>query len=116
MKKKTSEPGVIYALGCKDCRRVYIGETARTAKQCTREHKCHTNCSKRELSAVAAHAIDESHEIHREPRAVACEGHSLKRKIREAFYIDEITRHGHSMNQDHGLELSNLWLEVAKKQ
>ena len=43
-----SEPGVIYALDCKDCPRVYIGETARTAKQRTREHKCHTNCSKRE--------------------------------------------------------------------
>ena len=96
--------------------RVYIGETARTAKQRTREHKCHTICSKRELSAVAAHAIDEGHGTHWEPRVVAREGHSLKRKIGEAFYIDEITRRGHSMNQDHGLELSNLWLEVAKKQ
>ena len=111
-----SEPGVIYALDCKACPRVYIGETARTAKQRTREHKCHTNCSKRELSAVAAHAIDEGHEIHWEPRVVAREGHSLKRRTREAFYIDEITRRGHSMNQDHDLELSNLRLEAAKKQ
>ena len=62
--EKTSEPGVISSLGCKDCPRVYIGETARTAKQRTREHKFHTNCSKRELSAVAAHAIDEGPEIH----------------------------------------------------
>ena len=108
--EKTSELGVIYALDCKDCPREYIGETVRTAEQRTREHKCHTNCSKRELLAVAAHAVDEGHEIYWEPRVVARERHSLKRKIREAFYIDEITRCGHSMNQDHGLELSNLWL------
>ena len=65
---------------------------------------------------MAAHVFVEGHKIHLEPRVITNEGLSLKWKIREAFYIDEITRHGHSMNQDHGLELSNLWLEAAKKQ
>ena len=35
-------PVAIYALGCTDCPKVYIGETGRTAKQRAREHKCHT--------------------------------------------------------------------------
>ena len=35
-------PGVVYAIGCQTCPKVYIGETGRTAKQRAREHKCHT--------------------------------------------------------------------------
>ena len=35
--------GIVYAIGCADCPQIYIVETARTAKQRTREHKCHTN-------------------------------------------------------------------------
>ena len=49
-------PGAIYALGCIDCLKVYIGETGRTAKQ---EHKCHTRTHHTELSALARHAHTE---------------------------------------------------------
>ena len=28
-----TQPGVVYTLGCKDCPKIYIGETARTAKR-----------------------------------------------------------------------------------
>ena len=31
-----TQPGVVYALGCNECRQVYIRETARTAKQRTK--------------------------------------------------------------------------------
>ena len=36
------DPGVIYALGCKECENVFISETNRTARQRVRKHKCHT--------------------------------------------------------------------------
>ena len=36
------EPGVVYANGCKTCPSVYIGETARTARQRVKEHEMHT--------------------------------------------------------------------------
>ena len=65
--------GAIYALGCTDCPKVYIGETGRTAKQRAREHKCHTRTGHTELSAVARHAHTEGHNIHWKPRVIASE-------------------------------------------
>ena len=44
------EPGVVYALGCMECPRVYIGETARTAKQRVKEHNMHTRTGYTDLS------------------------------------------------------------------
>ena len=35
---RNQNPGVIYALGCTECSAVYIGKTARTANQRTKEH------------------------------------------------------------------------------
>ena len=42
-KQKEEEiPGVVYAIGCGDCRKVYVGETRRTAAQRVKEHKSDT--------------------------------------------------------------------------
>ena len=42
-KRKEEEiPGVVYAIGCGDCRKVYVGETRRTAAQRVKEHKSDT--------------------------------------------------------------------------
>ena len=37
------EPGVVYAVGCKQCPDVYIVETKRTVATRTREHQYRTN-------------------------------------------------------------------------
>lgn len=61
------QPGAIYAMGCKDCKKVlniYVGETTRTAEQRAKEHHLHTRTGNANLSAVAAHANQEVHEIH----------------------------------------------------
>ena len=108
--------GVIYALGCTDCPQVYIGETARTARQRSREHKCHTNTGHTELSAIARHAHEEAHTIHWKPRVLAKETDNTKRKIKEALAIRRLEKDRGKdkiMNQDSGLELSRIWLDLA---
>ena len=40
--KKNEIPRVVYAIGCTDCKEVYIGETRRTAAQRTKEHRSET--------------------------------------------------------------------------
>ena len=47
------EAGVIYALGCMECPRVYVGETARTADLRSKEHQAHARDGRLEQSAVA---------------------------------------------------------------
>ena len=59
-----TQPGVVYALGCKDCPKIYIGETARTAKKRTEEHLNHAKKGNIEMSAVAQHTLSNNHAIH----------------------------------------------------
>lgn len=107
-------PGVVYALGCTDCSKVYIGETNRTAKQRTREHRCHTRTGHTELSAIAEHVHSVGHNMHWKAHIVTREGHTLKRKVKEALAIHRLGR-AKAMNQDCGLELSKLWLDAIKQ-
>ena len=109
-------PGAIYALGCTDCPKVYIGETGRTAKQRAREHKCHTRTGHTELSAVARHAHTEGHNIHWKPRVIASENKTTNRKIKEALAINKLEKERGSdkvMNQDKGTELRKIWLNLV---
>ena len=67
------EPGVVYAIGCKTCPSVYIGETARTARQRVKEHEMHTRHGNTQLSALASHAHAYAHDIHWRARVIARE-------------------------------------------
>ena len=105
-----TQPGVVYAIGCGDCERVYVGETARTSKERIKEHRCHTRMGKTELSAIAQHVSDTGHTIHWEARTLAKEQHTIARKVQEALFIHKLDKK--TMNQDKGMDLSNLWLDV----
>ena len=109
---KTRQPGVVYALGCKDCSAVYIGETTRTAEQRTKEHRDHMNKGSTNMSAVAKHAVETGHGIHWHPRVLRTERETVKRKVREALLINALAKNNRDclMNQDTGMDLSNLWL------
>ena len=105
-----TQPGVVYVLGCADYHQVYIGETGRTAKARTKEHKCHTTIGKSEMSAIAQYVLDTNHQIHSQPRVLIKEQHVAKRKIHEALIIRALDCNmKKTMNQDKGLELSRLW-------
>ena len=105
-------PGVVYALGCMDCQKVYIGETARTAQQRVKEHQGHTKKGFSEMSAVAKHVVETNHRIHWKPRILKTEQRSTQRKVHEALVIHALAKKSEDtvMNQDRGMELSHLWL------
>ena len=104
------QAGVVYAIGCKTCPEVYVGETARTARQRAKEHRMHARTGNIHLSATAAHA-ETGHEIHWEPRVLAKETHTIKRKVIEAMYIRKLDKR--TINQDSGMQLSKIWLDLA---
>ena len=108
-KQKEEEiPGVVYAIGCGDCRKVYVGETRRTAAQRVKEHKSDTRFGHLDKSAVAERAHTTGHHVHWKAMVVEREQHGRKRKVKEALHIHRMTRKDGSMNQDQGLHLSKF--------
>ena len=104
-----TQPGVVYALGCKDCSKVYVGETGRTAKKRTDEHLRHTMQANTDMSAIAQHVLTTNHSIHWKPQIVVKESNPKRRKVREALTIHRLGEK--AMNQDKGTNISKLWLE-----
>ena len=114
-KQKEEEiPGVVYAIGCGDCRMVYVGETRRTAAQRVKEHKSDTRLGHLDKSAVAEHAHTTGHHVHWKAMVVEREQHGRKRKVKEALHIHRMTRKDGLMNQDRGLHLSKIWLDLVQ--
>ena len=56
-------PGVVYRIPCGTCPKVYIGQTGRTLEHRLKEHKRALTSGNVFQSAVAEHAMDESHAI-----------------------------------------------------
>ena len=115
---KDQEPGVVYAIGCQTCPGVYIGETARTATQRTKEHEMYIRHGQIEPSAIANHAHMHAHNIHWKPRVIAREENTHKRNVKEALAlaIKEVTAQKGpevEMNQDTGLIGSKMSLDLA---
>ena len=107
-----TQAGVVYAVGCKNCPKVYIGETGRTVKQRLKEHQDHTKKGNVDKSAIANHIITTGHEIHWQARVIKREEHMLRRKVHEAVAIHKLAQKDDAtMNLDRGMELSNLWFE-----
>ena len=106
--------GTIDALKCTDCSRVYIGETARTEKQRSKEHQMNTRTGHTELSAGANHAYKHGHSIQWTPNILAREGNATKTKVKEALEINEATKRREdrtTMKKDSGMNISKLWLD-----
>ena len=112
--EKGEVPGAVYAVGCKECKKVYIGETKRTANQRIREHKADTRIGRVDKSAIAELAHVTGHEVHWDAMIVEKEQHSGRRKVKEALHIHRMKKAGGSMNQDNGWHLSKIWLDLVK--
>ena len=109
------QPGVIYALSCKDCEKKYSGETARTIEVRTKEHKRNTHFQQVNASAVGAHAILEGHMIDwMRPQILDRSIRTQHQKTKEALWIANYDEE-HLLNQDVGRELSPIWIELLSQ-
>ena len=79
--------GVVYAFGCKECSKVYIGETKRIANQRMKEHNADMRMGCAEKSAIAYHVHATGLEVHWETRVIEKEQHGGRRKVKEAIHI-----------------------------
>ena len=67
------------------------------------------------MSAIAKHAHEQGHSVHWKARVIGRERDSTSRKIKEALTIQKMKRkcgRDRIMNQDNGLDLSKVWLDV----
>ena len=105
-------PGVVYAVGCKDCRAIYIGKTGRSASQKIKEDKYQPRNGQVEKSTIPEHAHLEGHSIHWAPTIIERETNGKRRKVKEALHIHRMGKRQCSMNQDIGQQMTRIWLDV----
>ena len=113
-KNETRAPGIVYTVGCTECKDVYIGETRRTVAQRIKEHQADTRLGHTERSAIVEHIHSTGHKVHWEARIIQKEQHGRRRKVKEALHIHRMKQKGGSMNQDSGWDLSRIWLDLVK--
>ena len=78
----------MYEVSCKDCSGQYVGETLRTMAVRMQEHTCHTRNGRTDLSAVAEHAVVESHEIDwTTAKVIDTASNNRTRKVKQALQI-----------------------------
>ena len=112
--EKGEVPGAVYAVGCKECKKVYIGETKRTANQRIREHKADTRIGRVDKSGTADHAPGGWTRGTLGAMIVEKEQRSGRRKVKEALHIHHMKKAGGSMYRDKGSHLSKIWLDLVK--
>ena len=115
------KPEVVYKIPCKNCERVYVGETGRPLGTRVKEHRKEVDsitgiftraektraasiCNK---SAITDHVCNENHVIDWEnAKVIDREADKAGRLIREAIWI----RKTNNMNRDEGsYQLSHVW-------
>ena len=79
-------------------------------------NRWHTNTGHMEMSAIAQHAHEQGYSMHWKARGISRERNLTSRKIKEALTIQKMERkcgRDRIMNQDNGLDLSKVWLDLA---
>ena len=80
--------GAVYAIKCKDCLGVYIGETGRTVRVRMAEYSAHARHGRADLSAAAEPAILKDHRLDWEnPEVIDRDHKTLYRRVKEALLI-----------------------------
>ena len=85
----TKKKGVIYEIPCKDCPRVYIGETGRTLEKRLSEHKAAVKKNDPK-NGIAVHAWANQHQVNWEAASVKQEERIYwRRRVLEALHIHQ---------------------------
>ena len=105
--------GVIHSIECDDCKAIYIRETGRSAEQRVKEHRAHLTHGREQQSAITKHVVEEAHNIHWCPHIIKKEPDKTKRKVKEVLAIHKVEKMKGAMNEDCGLQISKLWLDLV---
>ena len=86
--REGEEEGVIYKVNCKDCDKVYIGETNFAIEKRIKQHKKNVEFGRVENNVIARHVKEKEHQIEWEKAVVLeKEKRMFPRKIIEGAYI-----------------------------
>jgi GIY-YIG catalytic domain len=104
---------VVYSIGCKTCKKSYIGETGKTFNERRKRHQQEIR-SGRESNAFFKHLEEHTeHEIDWKSFVlIDKESHWKKRKIKEALYINAMNpteKIENILNLEKGLEIDKTW-------
>lgn len=103
----------VYKVDC-SCGMSYIGETGRSFQIRLKEHGADTRRERTNTSALVEHSLKTKHHVCLEnTKLLAVEEHYFKRRVREAL---EIMKHPNNLNSDRGLEISERWLPLIKRE
>ena len=103
----------VYQIPCKDCEKIYIGETSQWFDERESQHKRAVS-NKDTTNGIAQHVYETSHIINWE-KAELIDSHKYQRnrKIKEAIYINAFAPgngdFGCLMNQDMGTYIDPIW-------
>ena len=128
--EKPQTCGVVYSIPCKNCNKVYIGETGRQLGTRCKEHRDDvegnttgiltrsmrkSSSSDWHKSAITDHAMEANHVIDWEGvQILEKETHNVKRGVLEAIHM-KATK-GQTMNRDEGRHcLSNVYNPLLAK-
>ena len=107
---KTEEQGVVYEVHCKDCEKVYIGETGRQLNIRLNEHKKGArNIDDNKISGLSYHIKNTGHNIDwKSTKILFKEKNYIKRKFKEGLAIKKCE--GHTMNKKEETKIiSDMW-------
>ena len=107
---KTEEQGVVCEVYCKDCEKVYIGETGRQLDIRLNEHKKGArNIDDNKISGLSYHIKNTGHNIDwKNTKKLFKEKNYIKRKFKEGLAIKRCE--GHTMNKKEETKIiSDMW-------
>ena len=109
----TTKSNVVYKLQCKDCDKIYIGQTSQHLKNRISGHKSDCEHNK-DRCMLAVHVNDNKHVInYDEVKIVATEANYTKRLFLEMFYIKTTEN---TMNKRSDVQnLSNIYTYIMSK-
>ena len=98
---------------CRECGKVYIGETGRAMQDRIKGHDRDIRLARTQTSAVSEHANETGHlPIWKEVKLIDRDPHWYTRRVKEAIH----TRlHPNNINRDSGIEIPEAWIPTIRK-
>jgi len=84
-----SRQGVVYSIPCRDCKKLYTGETKRSLETRHKEHIADVKNKRFDKGALTQHAFDQSHRmVWDDSKVLDFESNYYTRRFIESFHIN----------------------------